>query len=256
MDNFNFAETYLSWLKSNIEQYKLTNTTYRITLPFLDRNNDELDIYIIDREDGTFLITDDGSTINELEFSGFDIKKSDKRKKILTSVISSCGVSVSDNNELNVISTMEDLPMKKHLLAQCMMKVGDMFYLNKPNVQTLFIEDVKNFLDGNNVSYVPDINFIGKSKLQIHYDFVIAKNQNCSERLISVVNNLDLNAARNIIFSWDDIKEMRPSNASMYTIIHDTENRISDKAIGALKEYNILPILWSERNQFIDKLIA
>ena len=39
-------EKYIDWLKQNISQYKVNDSIYRITLPFLDRNNDYIDIYI------------------------------------------------------------------------------------------------------------------------------------------------------------------------------------------------------------------
>ena len=36
------------------------------------------------------------------------------------------------------------LPLKKHMLAQCMLKVSDMFYLSRSNIQAVFLDDVQN----------------------------------------------------------------------------------------------------------------
>ena len=80
--NIDFCNLYLNWVKENIEQFKVRDNTFRITLPFLDRNNDSIEIYIIQKDDETFLMTDDGATLSDLKFGGFDIN-SDKRKKIL-----------------------------------------------------------------------------------------------------------------------------------------------------------------------------
>lgn len=66
-----FGKKYIDWLKQNISQYKVNDNTYRITLPFLDRNNDYVDIYILDKGNGLYTITDDGYTISDLKLGGF-----------------------------------------------------------------------------------------------------------------------------------------------------------------------------------------
>lgn len=44
--------------------------------------------------------------------------------------------------------------MKEYMLAQSMMKVSDMFYLSKPNVQSIFLDDVQGFLDLDDIRYL------------------------------------------------------------------------------------------------------
>ena len=254
--DIDFSKQYLEWLKQNIEQYQVRDSIFRITLPFLDRNNDCVEVYIVDNGDGTYQITDDGATINDLEFSGFDIETSERRKKILNSIIAAYGITRLDTNELVVKCTRDDLPLKKHMLAQCMVKVSDMFYLSKNTIQSVFLDDVQSFFDANDVRYVDNICLTGKSKLTTHYDFAIARSKKSAERFIKVVNNMDLNAARNIIFAWNDTKDMRQPEAKLYAFIQNTDKKISDDAIGALKEYEIKPALWSKKDSYISELIA
>ena len=251
-----FSSIYLGWLRSNIEQFQINDNTFRITLPFLDRNNDHTDIYIIRQSDGIFLITDDGATLSDLSLSGFDFSTSKRRQQILDSITSSHGVSISASGELQIVCTLDDLPIKKHMLAQCMVKVSDMFYLSRSNVQSVFLDDVQQFLDANDVRYVPNVFVTGKSKLTSHYDFVVSRSKNSAERLIKVSNNMDLNAARNIIFTWNDTKELRQPEAKLYTFIQNSERKVSGDAIGALREYGIRPALWTEREQIIPELTA
>lgn len=254
--NIDYCNLYLNWLKENIEQFKVNDSTFRLTMPFLDRNNDHIEIYIIKKDENSYCITDDGATLNELQFSGFEVGKSDRRKGILDSVTSAHGVTVQNGNELTINCTINDLAMKKHMLAQCMMKVSDMFYLSKPNVQSVFLDDVQGFLDLNDVRYSDNIFFTGKSKLMTHYDFVIGKSKKSSERLIKVVNNMDLNAARNVIFAWNDIREMRQHDSKLYAFIQDEDRKVSPDAVGALQEYGITPALWTEKEKYIAELIA
>lgn len=251
-----YGKEYLNWLKQNIYQYRVNDSTFRITLPFLDRNNDMVEVYIIDKKNGNFVITDDGSTINDLLLSGFDFSSSERRKGIFLSTVNSYGVTLTNNDELMVECTSNDLFLKKHMLVQCIIKVSDMFTLSKNNIQSLFYEDVQNYLDKNDVRYIDDIIFIGKSKLTTHYDFAIAGSKHSPERLIKVVNKLDVGAARNIIFAWNDTRDVRKKDAKLYTFIQDTDKKYSKDAMGALKEYKIQPTLWSERDKVISELVA
>lgn len=255
-NNIDFGKIYVDWLKQNIDQYRVNDDTFRITLPFLDRNNDMVEMYIIDEKNGSFMITDDGMTIGDLQLSGFDYSTSEKRKGILQSIITAHGVTKTDNDELVIKCTLSDLPLKKHMLAQCIVKVSDMFSLSKSSVQSLFLEDVQKFLDVNDVRYIDNICLTGKSKLTTHYDFAVARSKKASERLIKVVNNMNVDAARNIIFAWNDTKDMRQKDTKLYTFIHDVDKKVSDDALGALKEYGIQPALWTEKDKYISELIA
>ena len=254
--DMDFGKLYVDWLKQNIDQYKVNETTFRLTLPFLDRNNDLVEMYIISNGNGTYSITDDGATIRDLQLGGFDFSTSSRRKAILEAIVSAHGVSKTESDELFVNCTTNDLPLKKHMMAQCMVKISDMFFLSRNNVQSVFLEDVQRFFDAHDVRYVDNICLTGKSKLTTHYDFAIARSKKSAERFIKVVNNMDLNAARNIIFAWNDTKEMRQSEAKLYTFIQNTDKKVSDDAIGALKEYGINPALWTEKDKYISDLIA
>ena len=254
--DINFTDLYLNWLKENIEQYKIKDNIFRMTFPFLDRNNDFTEFYIIQRDNGTYCLTDDGATISELQYSGFEFNKSKHRKAILNSIIAAYGVTLTKDNELTITCTLDELPFKKHMLSQCMIKVGDLFYLSKTNVQSVFLEDVQKFFDENDIRYVENFSITGKSKLTTHFDFAIAKSKTSPERLVTVVNKLELVSAKTIIFAWSDTKELRKPGSKLYTFIQDTDKSVSVDALSALKEYGIQPALWSKRTEYIKELAA
>ncbi len=253
---YDFKGSYLNWLQSNIEQFKINDFTFRLTLPFLNRDNDYTEIYIIKRDDNNFLITDDGITIGDLELSGFDPFSSERRKKIFNSIITAHGVSKTQNNELIIECTLDDLALKKHMLVQCMVKISDMFYLSRKNIQSLFLEDVQDFLNIHKIRYVENTGIIGKSKLSTHYDFIIPHSEKAPERLIQVINHLDLTTAKTVIFSWNDTKNVRKPDSKLYTFIQDTQRNISKSSLNILKEYDIYPALWSKKDKYINELSA
>ena len=249
-----FKKIYINWLNENIEQYKISDTVYRLTLPFLDRNNDCIELFIKLLDDERYYITDDSETINELKLSQFDIFTGTRRREIFDSILAAHGVSFSKNDELYITCSRDSLAQSKHMLSQCIIKVSDMFYLSRKNVKSIFIEDVQNFLDINNIRYIENVSFSGKSKLMSNYDFGIGKSNVAPERIIKVINNFDTTQAKNIIFSWTDTVEERKNKSQLYTFIQDFEKPISKEALSALKEYSIVPFLWSKRNDYILEL--
>ena len=123
-------------------------------------------------------------------------------------------------------------------------------------IESLFYEDVQKFLDDNGIRYIPNVSFLGKSKLPTNYDFAIAGSNKVPERLIKVVNRMNTDQARNIIFSWNDTKDGRREDTKLYAFIQDSEEKVSKDALEALKQYDIHPTLWSERNAVLGELVA
>ena len=73
-----FKLQYLDWLNANIQQSEIREGVYRITLPYLNRSNDMMDIYILEKKDG-FILTDDGATIHNLDLVGVSLSKGRER---------------------------------------------------------------------------------------------------------------------------------------------------------------------------------
>lgn len=250
----NFKDDYVKWLYENIEQYKISQNIYRITFPFLDRNNDCTEIYI--KIDGNnYTLTDDGETIGELELSNFNLFSSQKRVDIFNRILLAHGVKKSDDNELYIICSKEELPQKKHMLSQCMIKVSDLFYTAKNTVQSLFLEDVQNYLDEKDIRYTPNVSFPGISGLITNYDFAIPKSKHAPERILKVVNNIDQTQANSIMFLWNDTRQMRDDDSVLYVFLQDKGRKISDTITTSLKNYNIIPVAWSLRTHYTNELI-
>lgn len=251
-----FSDIYVDWIKKNIQEQQINSNTFRVTTPFLDRNNDHIEVYVIKENDNSIIITDDGSTMNELELSGFTIEGSKKRKDALNTILNSHGVFYGNDNSLFVKTNLSNFPAKKHMLTQCMIKISDLFVLSQSSVKSFFLEDVRSFFEENNIRYTEGPSFVGKSKLINNYDFVIPHYKDIPERIIRVINDCRLDYAKSIIFSWEDIKELRANNPVLYTFINDENKKPSRDALQALREYDIKYILWNDREKYIDELSA
>jgi len=116
---------YRDWLKDRTTLRQVNGTWVEITTPYLDRHNDALQIYVR-AENGGYVLTDDGYTIHDLQASGCNL--TGKRQDLLKMTLSGFGVKLRDE-ALEVQSTADTFPLKKHSLVQAMLAVNDLFYL-------------------------------------------------------------------------------------------------------------------------------
>lgn len=238
-----FKTEYLNFLKNNIDIVKINDDIVSITTPFLDSHNDYTEIFVINQHNGEYLLTDDGYTISDLELSGFEFNSS-KRNATLNRIVNRYGVSIGKGNALQVLASLNNMPMKKHMLVQCMASISELYILSHGSVLSYFIDDVSTYFDTNEIRHTDNINILGKSGLMQNFDFIISKTKKQPERIIKLIstpNNItNIKAA---IFSITDIQGTR-KDASSIVIINDTSYKVKSDQIDAFQKYDIFPILW------------
>lgn len=247
-------DTYLNWLRDSLK-WKDVNGVIEITCPLVDRHNDFLQIYVIPQGD-TLRLTDDAYIISDLMLSGCDIRSTPKRREILKTILNSSGVTLSQNDELCLETTIEKFPQRKHMLLQAMVAVNDMFMVTRSTVQKLFIEDVEEFFEEHDIRVTDNVNFTGKTGFTHRFDFVIPKSKEMPERVIHTINNLTRNSSENLLWSWNDTRDTRKPGSRLYAFIDDTERKPNKEALSALTQYEVQPIVWSEREKFLPELTS
>jgi len=135
---------YQAWLRDrttlrNVADLNTAEVWVEITTPYLDRHNDALQIFA-KRDDGGFVLTDDGYILRDLEASGCSIN-TEKRRDLLEMTLNGFGVR-QNNGALEVHASPDQFPRGKHNLIQAMLAVNDLFYLAQSVVFSLFLEDV------------------------------------------------------------------------------------------------------------------
>lgn len=126
MDVQEMINSYTDWLNCSFSFIQM-GEYYELTTPYLDRNNDHLQIYVKQEPNGTYLLTDDSNTISNLEAAGVSIIKSKKYKYMLERIVRDFGISINGSN-LEIQATKSNYPQKQHMLLQAMMAIGDEFY--------------------------------------------------------------------------------------------------------------------------------
>ncbi len=131
-----------------------------------------------------------------------------------------------------------------------------MFYLAVPLVASLFYEDVVAWLDLHDVRYTTNVKFSGKSGFDHRFDFVIPKSRRQPERVLQAINRPRRDAAQAIAFSWIDTKETRPAESRAIALLNDSEQSVSGDILDALRNYDVRPVLWSQRETVVEELAA
>lgn len=245
-------DDYLAWVKEKTLPREI-NGWVEITTPLLDRHNDCLQIYAR-RRNGGYELHDDGYTLADLDMSGCPID-TPRRRALLEQTLAGFGIR-TEGERLYVTATEANFPLQKHSLLQAMLAVGDLFYLAKSTVKSLFLEDVAAWFDENDIRYTENVSFTGRSGYPHHFEFVIPKSRHAPERLLRPFNKPSRDQVESFFFSWYDTREVRPAGAQAIAILNDEEKSVPRNVAEALATYEIKPITWSERQEHLELLTA
>ena len=245
-------DDYYAWLKDKTDLHQIDQWV-EITTPYLDRHNDYLQIYAKD-SNGGFVLTDDGYTIEDLSQSGCNLE-SPKRQDLLQMTLNGFGVQ-KDGRALQVLASADNFAVRKHNLLQAMLAVNDMFYMAAPTVANIFYEDVEAWLDRHDIRHTPKVKFTGQTGYDHLFDFVIPKSRKQSERLIQTVNRPSRSTAQNVVLAWIDTKEVRTPGSRVYALLNDSERKVDQTVMAALRSYDVRPVVWSRREEARVELAA
>ncbi len=245
-------DSYRTWLRDKTVLRQVEEWV-EITTPYLDRHNDYVRLYV-KKENGQFILTDDGYTITDLEMSGCRLETR-KRQDLLNMTLQGFGIQMRDK-ALEVHASADSFALRKHSLVQAILAVNDMFYLAVPMVAGLFKEDVIEWLDVHEIRYTPQVKFTGKTGFDHLFDFVIPKSRQQPERIVQAITKPTRDTVQAMAFAWIDTREVRPSDSRAYAFLNDSDQTASMEIGEALKNYDIMPVLWSRREEVREELAA
>ncbi|MBI4660535.1 MAG: DUF1828 domain-containing protein [Verrucomicrobia bacterium] len=248
----NLMDRYLAWLKGKTTLREVSDHV-EVTTPYLDRHNDYIQFYVRRNKNG-YILTDDGYTIDDLKRSGCKLD-TPKRQDLLKMTLNGFGVQI-EREALVVHATPENFNLRKHSFVQAMLAVNDLFYLSVPMVASLFLEDVTAWLDLHEIRYTQKVKFTGKSGYDHLFDFVIPKSRRAPERILQTINRPSRDTAQVVAFSWIDTKEVRPPDSRAFAFLNDSELVPSAAVLDAMRNYEVRPVLWSERETVREELAA
>jgi len=242
--------SYVKWLRDGFSVHAVPAGGCSIETPFLDMNNDHIEIFV-ETVGSDLRLTDDGYTVNNLQMAGVSTE-TPKRRQLLENIARGFGAAV-EGDELCAYASRADVGKKKHALIQAILSANDILFTTREQSAELFKEEVEKFLTQNNILFVPGPNFVGKSTFTHSFDFAIPGSSSRPEILLRAMNNPNRNNISSFIFAWNDTREVRPRPAKAIAMLNDYNTRpITTANTSALQSYDIQPILWSIRGKAIE----
>lgn len=249
-----YVNDYYKWLREKTFIQKDSNTDwFLINTPFVGAFNDTIEIYA-QRNGNHLKLSDNGETMSNLELQGLHIQGSKGRRAILDMILLNYGVR-AENDELIIEANIESFSQSKHNFLSAIIEINDLYVLSKHNVTSIFKEDVRNYLDFNDIIYTPDFISKGTTGLEFNFDFQIAKKD--KEIVIKSFNTINKSNLPTFLFAWDDIKPVREKitkkNVNAIAIINDIDKEVRTEFLDAFKAKNADYILWSQRESIRSK---
>ncbi len=246
-------DEYTRWFRSRVEIKKIDETDYiEVTTPFLDRDNDRIQLYVKSIEDNKIRLSDGGDTLSELELIGIDTERGKKREFIET-ILRQNGATLY-NSEIVVVTTYENFPIAKNSIIRAILAVNDLYYLTPRTVSTVFKEEVETFLQDNNIRYSTGFGLIGKSGLYQPFHFLIQSAH--GEIIMQAIGRPIKQWISLFMMSWNDVSSLRKAETTAIGILNDAALTVDESLIVAMKTYEIKPYLWSKREAILSELRA
>lgn len=239
-------DSYTNWLNEEITTANFGEYS-EITLPYLDRSNDYLQIYVKLNPNGTIELTDDGVIIGNLIMSGITFRKNSIRLKALEQIAKNFNV-VIDGEDIKATATATNFPQMKHMMVQAMLSIDDLFVMNPANVKNTFIEDIATYFDANEIFYSQNISIVGRTGTPYNYEFHIQRTKDQSERFCKGINNLTLDKRDATLQRWSDTQEKRGDKSKLIVIYNDEYN-VKDSIIDGFSTYDIKTVPFSQRQE-------
>ena len=241
----NLLDSHRKWLSHNTT-FKVLDDCVEINLPFLNRHNDYIQVYLVKNGDN-FTLSDDGETIDDLQFCGLEFN-SPKRQRLLRSAIIGFRVQ-NDDGILKVNATAEDFGFKLNRLIQAILAVNELLILAHPVIPSDFQSNVENWLKKSKIEFSGSSNIVGKSGLRHSFDFTIASSPNNSPQIVKLVNKPSMDIARKVAFASVDIPHEYSANNKLVAILNDQEHSNFKRFSHVLNHYSVDTVRWSIRDE-------
>ena len=150
--------SYIDWLKKELIFTDIEDGYISISTPFVDNNYDNIELFAKFVSESQIEVTDFGETLFNLEDNGLKITKQSKTiYRLFENTLNDFGIEYNCNTEtLSITTDVRRFPTAKNRLLQAIMRINDLLYLIKENVNELkvFKFDVRETSNTRDSKYV------------------------------------------------------------------------------------------------------
>ena len=111
-------------------------------------------------------------------------------------------------------------------------------------------------LDNKEVRYTPRVKLAGKSGYDHGVDFLIPKSRNRPERILQAIAAPKKDNIAAYLWTLSDTRSARTgeSAAEAYAFLNDQDMNVGGDVLEALRAYEVIPALWSQRENYVQQL--
>ena len=156
--------SYIDWLKKELIFTDIEDGYISISTPFVDNNYDNIELFAKFVSESQIEVTDFGETLFNLEDNGLKITKQSKTiYRLFENTLNDFGIEYNCNTEtLSITTDVRRFPTAKNRLLQAIIRINDLGYLIKENVNATFNDILSSFLIDNKILFSPNVEIVGK----------------------------------------------------------------------------------------------
>ncbi|PLS26038.1 DUF1829 domain-containing protein [Bifidobacterium parmae] len=242
IDAETLIEEYGEWL-SRESSSRMLGDWQEITLPFLDRSNDDLCFYA-KTIGGSIRFTDDGYTLEAFRQNGITLTEA--RRGRVERIARKYGARIESDGSIT-LSSDEGRADALNRYVQALNGIGAVMEASQRRVSEYFAEDVATELTECGVYYTENVQVRGISGYDVNFDFLFQRSPNHPTRFCQAPNRLDKATMQSIMFGWNDtMRDPQRQDSKLIVIGDDRNGDLGDGAVQAFRNYGVSVIAYSE----------
>ncbi|WP_435005142.1 DUF1828 domain-containing protein [Tundrisphaera lichenicola] len=250
IDVKDLLKTYLEWLGTQASQEQLDGGWSSITLPYLDRHNDYLQVFIREEFEGV-RITDDGRIIRDLANIGCDLKAvGTKRRRLASTILRGMGLDIDaiDTGEITTNAVNGDFAGKLHSVLMSMMAIDGLAVASPPNIAAIFKDDVVDWLRALNIDFQDGATYRGHSGNNHKFDFLVRSKTEGPSKILQVLSKPDRMHVQSFTYEVIDTLQAVQGVPPDFFALYSDSQPLPQHLRNALYSHRIEPVQWSERD--------
>lgn len=246
-----YIQQYFDWLTKQYSFQKI-DQVIEITTPLTNNIGDNLRIYLEKNSDNHIRLSDDGTTLEDLELMGVDIS-TQTREDIIKNILTQYHVSLDkSDNTLYIDGLRDDFPLMKFNLINAMQKINDLTFTKKSTIDNLFFEEVFDFFKKNDFRGIKNGSFSGISGVNHKINYAIPESNKSPMNLIELQNkNITKQSIMLNGFVYNDIKQNIDYSNANFSIIYNSNSEISENVHKLAQSADISLIPWNDKEKIL-----
>lgn len=252
-----FLDYYVAWLRENSSEQVVDDGWVSLTVPFLDRHNDYLQVFVRRDSEG-YHITDDGQTFNDLKHIGCDLTGSPRRREIAERILRLRGLDphLVQEQAITSVAINGDFPGKLHHVFLSMLALDGLAHVTRPNIVTSFKDDVTKWLTKRHLPFTRPAKYAGSRSTEHVFDYRLDGQRGSPDRILQAIPDPDKVHVQSFVYEVNDTRAALGDESLEFWAVVNDESRLNKKSKEALMGNGVRYFGWSNREEMAIRLAS